>query len=179
MEMEPLIDSKRCCQNLSSRLTSLLCFLLAGGSFGYTYYVIVFVLCKDLWESSQLLQNFLGIFFLVIFNAIFCLATVSYARSVLTSPGYTTLKDIQVFRNFFCEHFQVHFPRGVPKQDRELISSGSGNEFRFCLRCKLPKPPRGHHCSQCDRCVLRMDHHCVWINNCVGWWNYKVRVCGC
>ena len=29
------------------------------------------------------------------------------------------------------------------------------------------------HCSACNRCVLNMDHHCPWINNCVGFYNRK------
>ncbi|GJP42387.1 hypothetical protein CLOM_g1954 [Closterium sp. NIES-68] len=48
-----------------------------------------------------------------------------------------------------------------------------GGEARYCQKCGAFKPARCHHCRICKRCVLRMDHHCVWINNCVGHTNYK------
>lgn len=37
--------------------------------------------------------------------------------------------------------------------------------------CHGFKPPRTHHCQTCSSCVLKMDHHCIWIDNCVGFNN--------
>ncbi|KAI4871333.1 hypothetical protein NFI96_003130 [Prochilodus magdalenae] len=53
--------------------------------------------------------------------------------------------------------------------------TGSG-AIRYCDLCQLIKPDRCHHCSTCDQCVLKMDHHCPWVNNCVGFSNYKFFV---
>lgn len=41
------------------------------------------------------------------------------------------------------------------------------------MLCKNFKPQRSHHCSTCQKCILNMDHHCPWINNCVGFNNRK------
>jgi len=45
--------------------------------------------------------------------------------------------------------------------------------MQTCGVCNGVKPPSSHHCRQCKRCVVGMDHHCPWINNCVGKRNKK------
>jgi len=37
-----------------------------------------------------------------------------------------------------------------------------------CSTCKIPRPARAKHCRICDKCFARFDHHCGWMNNCIG-----------
>ncbi len=50
----------------------------------------------------------------------------------------------------------------------EEISVGSTRtdvpKRRYCRRCQCVKPPRAHHCSTCDRCIMKMDHHCPYVH---------------
>ena len=55
-------------------------------------------------------------------------------------------------------------------------------EINRCKQCCVVRIPRAHHCSRCHgyhinlnfkRCIMKMDHHCHWINNCVGQFNQK------
>uniref|UniRef100_A0A7S1X3V4 S-acyltransferase n=1 Tax=Tetraselmis chuii TaxID=63592 RepID=A0A7S1X3V4_9CHLO len=85
------------------------------------------------------------------------MAIVCYILSVFTDPG-------KVPEGWACD-----------PEDEQVVTQvkKKGGGVRFCQKCQLPKPPRCHHCRVCKRCVLRMDHHCPWVNNCIGHGNYK------
>lgn len=44
--------------------------------------------------------------------------------------------------------------------------------IKYCSTCHIWRPPRSSHCAICDVCVLSHDHHCVFLNSCVGYRNY-------
>ncbi|KAK8773643.1 hypothetical protein V5799_011825 [Amblyomma americanum] len=46
-------------------------------------------------------------------------------------------------------------------------------ENQFCYICEVKVGNRSKHCSSCNKCIEKFDHHCKWLNNCVGSRNYK------
>eukprot|EP00981_Chlorochromonas_danica_P007082 scaffold1551_cov164-Ochromonas_danica.AAC.10 len=51
-----------------------------------------------------------------------------------------------------------------------------GINFRFCPTCLVDKSLTSTHCSQCDHCAVSLDHHCPFVNNCVGKGNRRIFV---
>eukprot|EP00922_Rhytidocystis_sp_ex-Travisia-forbesii_P007168 GHVS01010450.1.p1 GENE.GHVS01010450.1~~GHVS01010450.1.p1 ORF type:complete len:815 (-),score=119.73 GHVS01010450.1:439-2592(-) len=56
----------------------------------------------------------------------------------------------------------------LPQRYVDALMSGVPSVKTICVTCKIVKPPRVHHCADCAHCIKREDHHCIWVDNCVG-----------
>ncbi|KAH9932044.1 zf-DHHC-domain-containing protein [Epithele typhae] len=89
------------------------------------------------------------------FNVLVGLLLWNYRLCVITEPGHVP--------STWRPDFQDEDGYEVKKLTRGP---------RYCRSCENYKPPRAHHCRQCKRSYSFTDHHCPWVNNCVGYFNY-------
>jgi len=157
------IFAAKACQCL--RALGSVMVMIVLGLILLTYYTTVFLVYgKLLFVGGN--KAIIATVVIVIYNLLIFMLLWSYFAAVLTEPG--------------------RVPPGWQPSESDEEGAGEGDDARataragdpkqgrrFCRKCSAWKPDRTHHCSVCGRCILKMDHHCVWVANCVGVYNYK------
>mmetsp|Transcript_80274 Transcript_80274/g.239059 ORF Transcript_80274/g.239059 Transcript_80274/m.239059 type:complete len:368 (-) Transcript_80274:94-1197(-) len=107
---------------------------------------------------------------LAIFNTITGLLVICYMHCILVHPGTIPEKDEDPTWEYLPKDSRRSSEgEGVPA----LQETKRSGDRRHCKWCAKYKPDRCHHCRVCRVCILKMDHHCPWIYNCVGFRNHK------
>lgn len=92
-----------------------------------------------------------GISFCII---LFAISFASFLASIFITPGYMTAKfDFVELVDTFLEN-NIHLDN-------------------LCVFCQIIKGERSFHCTICNKCSDNYDHHCPFIDNCLGTRNHK------
>jgi hypothetical protein len=140
-------------------------------------------------DFSKIGLNKGTVYMLVLFS-LFIMFVVSYMRVLFTSPGFVPdtwhSKRGEIVMKEYCEEKIVSNEKGMFSSlltnrkltpsyffDPDFVRFLNEKDYRFCIVCAKFKPERSHHCRQTGKCVLKMDHFCNWLSNCIGYKNYK------
>ena len=78
--------------------------------------------------------------------------------------------------NFFFIYTSCKDPGAVQKS--KTISFLKLNQYfdpsYICPTCEILRPQDSRHCYICNKCVDRFDHHCQWVDTCIGIGNHTV-----
>ena len=53
------------------------------------------------------------------------------------------------------------------------LDGGRLRKVFTCFICQKLVDSTSKHCGNCNKCVKGFDHHCLWLNNCIGYRNYR------
>ena len=131
----------------------------------YTYISImknIFPYWYKNYISYEKHQIFYFIFKFIISLELF-LTLFNFSLAIIIKPG--SVSDLKK-----SKYYKTHNPYYSEKLlfPSSIINKNYDITWKICKYCNEIKPLRTHHCSLCGICVIKMDHHCPWINNCIG-----------
>ena len=114
----------------------------------------------------------LGFFYLFWLHALFLFLTdIFMVITAITDPGTIPMRK---FLQITAERPVDNLKEFLSCQPHWLVlHQGRLQKLKVCFACQIYRPIRAVHCDDCGTCILGLDHHCPWVNNCIGIRNYK------
>lgn len=141
----------------------------------YSYYCFIFLYCDRSLDEQDPFKFFCCHLLLFMF-------VLSYYKTTTTLPPRIPtefyISEATMMKILNAEEDKEKINAILYEQSKRLpiYTYTTGGYIRFCPECALIKPDRTHHCSVCGQCILKMDHHCPWLHNCMSFSNYKFYI---
>lgn len=147
------------------------------GVFYFTVGLIITTCILFFIFDCPFLLKEIGIVIPVVGAVLFLFVMATLLRTSFSDPGVIPRATSEEAADI---EKQIEVPNGSssptyrpPPRTKEIVIKGQTIKLKYCFTCKIFRPPRASHCSLCDNCVERFDHHCPWVGNCVGRRNYR------
>jgi ankyrin repeat protein len=135
----------------------------------YTYWTRIVI---DFQDESHPIPFWLHALFVAV-NLVFI---PLYYTLTFRNPGFIVKTEQNDIRAFVADVRASSAAGDADDGAASAFSQCQAPNKQFCVSCGVLRPLRAKHCRACDRCVVKMDHHCGWLNNCVGTENYRAFV---
>ena len=124
-----------------------------------TFLIICFCMFPQIIVNFKLNNNSaqkIGYYFFLIFYIVYTVAfLIIFIKLIIIDPGRPI-------------GFSMNYLKDLFSKNKITI-----NLFEYCPKCLVKISKTTKHCVICDECCEGFDHHCYWVNNCVGKNNYN------
>ena len=138
--------------------------LFITGVICWSYYAFIVELCiftvKSVGER---------IFYIATYHVILVLFVWSYFKTIfapIPSTGSSWKLSTAMLERLSSakseEDWKNLLELFVIQMELPVVQRSIQGAIRYCDKCQAIKPDRSHHCSVCQDCILKMDHHCPW-----------------